>query len=283
MWNITHHSRIPITSFFEDVLGVKLNNHQWSWGARDLNSNRVYLKLWDGEIHKDKVAVYWKDYDTKSQGRNERLEHLDAVREGDECFGVVCEMKYDPRSGTRRIRRFDDVNLLLLGSLIETRKRTWARIFRRIPVSDLGINTYRKTPNKAKSTWRTTTSRQTLAKARSGQGEFGSMVRALWNHRCAVTGSITPAALEASHIRPWADSNNQQRLDPSNGLLLTATLHKLFDAGLITFENSGKMLVSSRISQSEINLLGLNGAKLAIRPSAETVCYLAFHRKRFLK
>ena len=107
------------------------------------------------------------------------------------------------------------------------------------------------------------------------------MVRALWNHRCAVTGSITTAAVEASHIRPWADSNNQQRLDPNNGLLLTATLHKLFDAGLISFDDFGKMLVSPDLPQSERQILGLIGRKLSERPSPETANYLSYHRKRF--
>jgi hypothetical protein len=50
-------------------------------------------------------------------------------------------------------------------------------------------------------------------------------VRKLWNHRCSVTGSTTKVALEASHIKRWADSNDIERLDPDNGLLLTANLH----------------------------------------------------------
>ncbi len=115
---------------------------------------------------------------------------------------------------------------------------------------------------------------------RLGQGEFGSEVRELWNHRCAVTGSITMAALEASHIKPWADSNGGERLDPNNGILLTASLHKLFDAGLISFEDSGKMLVSSKLSQSERKIFGIVGKTLSIKPSSETANYLAYHRTK---
>ena len=125
------------------------------------------------------------------------------------------------------------------------------------------------------------TTMQAQVTVRLGQGEFGSEVRELWNHRCAVTDSITMAALEASHIKSWADSNDNERLDASNGLLLTASLHKLFDAGLISFEDSGKMLVSSKLSQSEREIFGIVGKKLSKKPSAETANYLAYHRTKF--
>jgi hypothetical protein len=124
------------------------------------------------------------------------------------------------------------------------------------------------------------TTMQAQVTVRLGQGEFGSKVRELWNHRCAVTGSSTMAALEASHIKPWADSTDDERLDPNNGLLLTANLHRLFDAGLISFEDSGKILVSSKLSQSEREIFGVVGKKLSKKPSVETANYLAYHRTK---
>jgi predicted restriction endonuclease len=69
------------------------------------------------------------------------------------------------------------------------------------------------------------------------------------------------AALEASHIKRWTDSNNDERLDPNNGILLTANLHRLFDAGLISFDDLGKMIISSKLSKSEQTLLGINNKK----------------------
>jgi HNH endonuclease len=122
-----------------------------------------------------------------------------------------------------------------------------------------------------------------LVNARVGQGKFGLEVRKLWNHRCSVTGSTTKVALEASHIKRWADSNDIERLDPDNGLLLTANLHKLFDAGLISFEDSGKMLVSSKLSQSEREIFGLVGRELTQTPSPKTAIYLLHHRTKFLE
>lgn len=101
--------------------------------------------------------------------------------------------------------------------------------------------------------------------------------------RAIVTGSSTMAALEASHIKSWADSNDIQRLDPNNGLLLTANLHKLFDAGLISFDDSGRMLVSSKLSQSEQDIFGVVGRKLSKKPSPETAEYLSYHRTKYLE
>jgi hypothetical protein len=154
----------------------------------------------------------------------------------------------------------------------------------RFPIGELGDSTLIADIKKIESNKTTDpTTVQALVNARIGQGKFGSDVREIWNHRCSVTGSSTQAALEASHIKPWADSNDIQRLDPNNGLLLTANLHKLFDAGLISFDDSGRMLVSSKLSQSEQDIFGVVGRKLSKKPSPETAEYLSYHRTKFLE
>jgi predicted restriction endonuclease len=124
---------------------------------------------------------------------------------------------------------------------------------------------------------------QALVNARVGQGKYGIDVRKMWGHRCCVTGSCTKEALEASHIKRWADSNNTERLDPNNGLLLTANLHKLFDAGLISFENSGKMLISSKLSGAERTILGVSRKGLLKKPSSKMAIYISYHRQTFLE
>jgi len=154
----------------------------------------------------------------------------------------------------------------------------------RFPIGEMGDSTLIADIKKIESNKTTDpTTVQALVNARIGQGKFGSDVREIWNHRCSVTGSSTQAALEASHIKPWADSNDIQRLDPNNGLLLTANLHKLFDARLISFDDSGKMLVSSKLSQSEQEIFGVVGKKLSKKPSTETAIYLSYHRAKFLE
>jgi len=151
--------------------------------------------------------------------------------------------------------------------------------YRPFPISELAGSTLVADIEKFKSDKQTDpTTVQALINARVGQGKFGFEVRQIWNHRCSVTGSSTSAALEASHIQRWADSNDAQRLDPNNGLLLTANLHKLFDAGLISFEDSGKLLVSGKLSSSEQDIFGVAGKRFSQKPSAETAAYLLHHR-----
>lgn len=60
-----------------------------------------------------------------------------------------------------------------------------------------------------------------------------------------VTGLSDTAFLRASHIKPWSDSNNRERLDPHNGLFLSPNYDHLFDHGYITFADDGALLVSN--------------------------------------
>src|SRR5262249_47265722 len=119
--------------------------------------------------------------------------------------------------------------------------------------------------------------------ARIGQGRFRTEVFQLWQNRCGVTGSETQHAIRASHIKPWRESTNDERLDPRNGLPLVASLDALFDAGLISFESSGKLIVSSEMSAEERQIYGLDEKALAMKPAAKTAGYLAYHRKHVFR
>ena len=82
------------------------------------------------------------------------------------------------------------------------------------------------------------TERDVLAKARIGQGRFRADLVAAWRkgETCALTGLPIPEMLVASHIKPWRDSSNVERLDPMNGLLLVAHADSLFDRYLMSFQ-----------------------------------------------
>lgn len=125
------------------------------------------------------------------------------------------------------------------------------------------------------------TTRQTLVNARLGQGLYRKQLMQLWDSACAVTGVRIPALLRASHCKPWRDCSDQQRLDPHNGLLLCANLDALFDAHLISFDDEGHMLFSTRISAEEQQQLGLQ-ADLRRAPCQELKAYLAQHRNVFM-
>ncbi len=118
--------------------------------------------------------------------------------------------------------------------------------------------------------------------ARRGQGCFRDNVLSLWNKSCSVTGLDCQAALRASHIKPWHKASSRERLDPCNGLILSANLDALFDAGLISFQNDGSMLVSNRLSKHQQKLLGVP-MPLRSTPSAQLRRYLQHHRSNEFK
>jgi len=126
------------------------------------------------------------------------------------------------------------------------------------------------------------TEKDSIVKSRIGQGIFRDGVVELWGS-CAVTGLSNLSLLRASHIKPWRDSSNQERLDPMNGLLLQPTLDHLFDLGLITFDKSGVVRMSERLSLDDIEILVLTGGiKLRKLPPA-LMGYMEYHRKHVFK
>lgn len=125
----------------------------------------------------------------------------------------------------------------------------------------------------------TATTRLTNILARVGQGEFRDRLMEKWDRSCAVTGLTCPELLRASHVKPWSDSRPRERLDPNNGLLLAAHLDALFDKGLISFDDAGKMLMSSRLLSEERKHFSLPLA-LRLSPNAALKAYLAYHRDR---
>lgn len=125
------------------------------------------------------------------------------------------------------------------------------------------------------------TTRRALINARIGQGSFRQRMLKVWGGRCAVTGLGIEEALTASHALAWKDSQNSERLDEYNGLLLSATIDKLFDRGLISFTSTGALLVRSGLSLEDLAASGLTAtSKLRFVP-ARCAPYLETHRMRF--
>lgn len=85
-----------------------------------------------------------------------------------------------------------------------------------------------------------------LIRPRLGQGAFRVLVTDIYDRRCAVTQGRTLPALEAAHIRPYADGGNHE---PENGLLLRRDIHSLFDAGYVTVTPDLHFEVSRRIKE----------------------------------
>lgn len=284
---------MSINSFFTDTLGANLANARWSWGARDPMNNRIYLRVWEDEVRPtsngERVLVAVDNPRRNSSGWGERNRHLAQLQTGTEGFGVVCTAVDPNTQDVRKIKTFDKTTLLLLGALEKDNGRTYARIEGRVPVVAIARQQTAQSTltDDLKAILRTKyepTTKEALVNARVGQGKFRLEVLKLWGNRCCVTGAMTLDAIRASHIKPWSESTDEERLDPYNGLPLTANLDALFDAGLISFDETGVMIVSSKLSDDEREIFCVHDSSLTKAPPRETAMYLAGHRQeRFQK
>lgn len=124
------------------------------------------------------------------------------------------------------------------------------------------------------------TERDALVKARLCQGKFREKQLEYWNI-CAVTGCAERDLLRASHIKPWSESSPQERLCLYNGLLLSPHLDACFDRGFVSFDDTGRILISSQLGKEDLKALGLH-RRLRLRESKidpRHGTYLAYHRE----
>ncbi|HEY9756687.1 MAG TPA: HNH endonuclease, partial [Oculatellaceae cyanobacterium] len=116
---------------------------------------------------------------------------------------------------------------------------------------------------------------------------FAKMMRRLYDDQCAFCGLSIAPALEAAHIKPWPFCTPAERLLPSNGLLLCAAHHKLFDAGIMHLTQYHTIEVLDSLSLPAISIADdqfrrLSGEKAHLpkdkthHPSAE---FLNFRRE----
>lgn len=89
-------------------------------------------------------------------------------------------------------------------------------------------------------------------KIRLGQSYFRKMVLENFGHKCCVTGLDIPQTLRASHITEWS-SDRINRMNPENGLCLSATYDAAFDKHLISFDDDYRMIVSKEIKEHYTN------------------------------
>lgn len=125
------------------------------------------------------------------------------------------------------------------------------------------------------------TERKGLVTSRVGQGAYRKRIIHRWEYKCAVTGFDKLNVLIASHILPWADADDNQRHDVHNGILLSPTYDALFDKHLITFENSGKIILSDSIETQAYQKIGVTGKEKIQSLSQYNFDYLEKHRTRF--
>jgi hypothetical protein len=94
--------------------------------------------------------------------------------------------------------------------------------------------------------------RDVVIQARIGQSFFRKAVLSAYEFKCCISGLPVPELLIASHILPWSyDPAN--RLNPRNGLCLSAIHDRAFDLGLITISSNMRVLLSTKLKSSKTN------------------------------
>ncbi|MDU5648576.1 MAG: HNH endonuclease signature motif containing protein [Haemophilus parainfluenzae] len=128
-----------------------------------------------------------------------------------------------------------------------------------------------------------TPERKERLRARQGQGEYRRKLLELCPV-CPVTLISDDRLLIASHIKPWAKSNDFEKTDPYNGFMLTPTIDYLFDRGFITFTNNKEMLLSPFLSKMTYSKLGLvDHKKYPLLNTEGRTLYLEYHRQEIWK
>lgn len=118
-----------------------------------------------------------------------------------------------------------------------------------------------------------------LKQARIGQGEYRDRLLAECPF-CPITMINDERLLVASHIKPWAVSNDKERIDPKNGFILSPLFDKLFDRGFMTFTDDRHVLISNWLSPANKRRIGIkDGTFIQMLPiDEERKKYLEFHR-----
>jgi hypothetical protein len=124
------------------------------------------------------------------------------------------------------------------------------------------------------------TDAERLVIQRIGQDIFRTALMDYWRARCPLTGITEPALLRASHIIPWADSTDEQRLNVHNGLLLSVLWDAAFDNGLVSFDDAGQPLASPGLSAAARQALSLDAAPPLQGLRGAHKANLAEHRAR---
>src|SRR6516164_7386837 len=125
-----------------------------------------------------------------------------------------------------------------------------------------------------------TTEAERMVIQRIGQDVFRDALMDYWDGRCPMTGITEPGLLRASHIVPWADCTDAQRLDVHNGLLLSALWDAAFDKGLVSFADNGVPLASENLSAAARSALRFDKARALPSLREAHRANLAEHRRR---
>lgn len=119
--------------------------------------------------------------------------------------------------------------------------------------------------------------KEAVRKYRLNQNALRKLTLELFEGKCCLSRTKVKEILVCSHIKPWVVSERHEKCDPENTLMLAATWDRLFDRGLISFSNSGKIMVSKKLNKDDWQSIGIQ------REAALDEKFLTSGRKDYLK
>lgn len=117
-----------------------------------------------------------------------------------------------------------------------------------------------------------------LRDARDGLGAYRRSVEQ-FEGACRVTGVMDRRHLRAVHIKPWADSADEERLDGGNGLLLSPHVAHLFERGYVSFSDAGQLLVARQMNSMVLKRWAISPPITSRVFAARQKPYIAWHRE----
>lgn len=121
-------------------------------------------------------------------------------------------------------------------------------------------------------------SKKAIINVRVNQGIFRNLLLKRYN-RCCLCKMENSELLIASHIKPWAESEPEEKLDVNNGFLMCPNHDKLFDKGYITFDDDGRIIISENLKEKDRNFLNVDNNMHIEKLTNGNKKYLEFHRK----
>jgi len=119
------------------------------------------------------------------------------------------------------------------------------------------------------------------AKEQIGRNIHTKNLFVFWEGKCALTPVTCKPLLVGTFSKPWDDcTSTRDRMDVHNGFLLEVRYARLFEQGLITFENDGTMILSSKLSQGDITSLYIDRNLKLRKIEKPHQKYLLWHRTK---
>ena len=121
-------------------------------------------------------------------------------------------------------------------------------------------------------------SKEAIVKVRVNQGIFRDRLLSRYS-KCCLCNVNNPQLLIASHIKPWSECEDSEKLLVDNGFLLCPNHDSLFDKGLISFNDDGTIIISDKLDETNRLFMNVN-IDMRIKVYEGNVPFLKYHRER---